>query len=65
MYARNKSSSVRHRKFEVVVTLRSWDWHRNEMPRWLPFNWVAILFPPIAQCIALGISMMVAEISGR
>lgn len=38
----------------------------NGMPRLLPYNWVAILFPPAALgCIALGLSLMVAEVSGR
>jgi hypothetical protein len=38
----------------------------NGFPRLLPYNWFAIAFPPLAFArIALGISMMVSEVSGR
>ena len=39
---------------------------QNGMPRLLPYNLVSIVFPPMAlACIAIGLSMMVGEVSGR
>jgi hypothetical protein len=38
---------------------------RDGVPVLLPYNWVAILFPPIALgCAAIGLSLMV-DVSGR
>ena len=49
----------------LVLAIVSLD-QPNGMPRLLPYNWVAILFPPLALgCIAIGISIMVAQVSGR
>jgi hypothetical protein len=41
-------------------------YQRDGMPVFLPYNWVAILFPPVAlACFTMGISLMVGGISGR
>ena len=40
--------------------------HQNGMPRLLPYNLIAVVLPPMAMvCIAMGLSMMVGEVSGR
>lgn len=41
-------------------------YQRDGMPVMLPYNWVAILFPPVALvCVAMGVSLMVGDVSGR